>query len=141
MTPLRNALVALLLGTTGCGILSGAWEDDPSVVNVYVLARSDGGQVSLEIASTGAEGDWTYGAFAQARLDGLRVTTPDGTPVHVGTPTFTPASDHGGTFQVPLPPLSAEVQKVKASGEFIGLDEAGEVVMRRDFDTVVGLEG
>ena len=135
----RLALFAVLLGASGCGIRSGTWQDEPSVVSVYVIARSDGERVTLEIASTRAEGDWSYGAFPQSRLDGLVVSTLDGAPVQTGIPSFTPASDHGGTLLVPLPALAAGVQQVKVVGEFVGLDEGGAVVMRQDFDEVVPL--
>ena len=139
MRRLRLVLLPVLSVLSGCNLLRGTWQDEPSVVSVYALAVVEGEQVSLDIATTGTEGDWSYDAFASARLEGLQVMTPDGAPVQTGAPTFTPASDHGGTLRVPLPNLDTSIQKLTVTGEFFGLDAAGHEVVRLDFKDEVKL--
>lgn len=133
--PLRSAALSLsLLLASACGRFAGLSADEPSVASVYVNARADGAVARVEIGTYGLEGDWSYGAFASARLDGLIVQTLEGAPVATDPPVFTPDPENGGEFLVSAPALDASVDRLRVAGRFVGLNAQGETEVIRDFD-------
>jgi len=74
-----SILRALLgLSLSACSIPSLSSEI-VSVPGVYCNLRRAESGLELQISSYGVEGDWSYGAFPEARLDGLEITTDAGT--------------------------------------------------------------
>lgn len=140
MPPRSPSLSLLLLLASACGRFAGLSADEPSVADVYVNVRADGAAARVEIATYGVEGDWSYGAFAGARLDELRVQTLEGQPVATDPPVFTPDPEHGGAFLVSAPALDASVDRLRVAGRFVGLNASGEAEVIRDFDHEVKVE-
>ena len=74
-----SILRALLgLSLSACSIPSLSSEI-VSVPGVYCNLRRAESGLELQISSYGVAGDWSYGAFPEARLDGLEITTDAGT--------------------------------------------------------------
>lgn len=132
-------LLLFLPTSLGCGRFAGVSADEPSVARVLVNARVEGEAAHLQIFTYGVEGDWSYGAFPQARLESLLVDSQSGVPVQTGPVTFTPSEEHGGDFIVPLPALAPTIEKLRVSGRFIGLDADGTAVLTREFKDEVAV--
>lgn len=140
MSPRALLFVVSLAGLGACDRLRALSADTPSVPGVYMNIRRDGGAARLQLGSEGVEGDWTYGAFPTARLDGLVIVDGAGQAVEAGEPTWTPGPE-GGVFHVPLAGLDEDSARVRVRGRFVGLRADGEIEVIVDFDREVMVGG
>ena len=130
--------LALLAGLSACNLPSLS-SQDPSVPGVYCNLRDAESGLELQISSYGVEGDWTYGAFPSARLDGLEITTDAGARVEPRKQRYVPDRAEGGDFFLTLPPLEPGVQSIHVRTTFVGLDASGVEQISPDFDQDVRL--
>lgn len=118
-------LLLALLQVCGCFWL-GHREETPSAIGVNVLLRSAATGPELEVGFSSAEGDWSYRAFPDARVDGLKITADSGATIQPVSQRCTPDPHEGGHVVLTLPPLDASVRILHVEGRLQASEEGGQ---------------
>ncbi len=129
-----------LLCLSACNYPFRPLSEEPSVADTYVRIDTDASDRGLVIGTWAPEGDWSYGVYADVRLESLVVTGADGAAIDTGSPRFTPLADWGGKVFVPLSTLQPGPVHLHVRGRFVGLGADGQALVTRDFDEEVKTE-
>ena len=121
----RQVLLLLaLLQVCGCFWLQPR-QDESSAIGVDVLVRPATTGPELEVRFFSAEGDWSYGDFPEARLDGVKIMANTGATILPVSQRYTPDPQQGGHLFLTLPPLDAAITSLHVEGHLQATEAGG----------------